>query len=214
MSRVPSRLVLAVALMTLSKWCIASSNTECVTGTSSTMDYCKTNLGGFTILTGAQFGALSVVFDGHWMLYDSNDSIKSCQLIFNTFVLLGQYRAKPWTNSAIQFPGIFEEKTGKKITKKSAPWAGCFFSTPDSYKILESFQKNTRYRYVIENRDTQNAYLSEMTPLAGKGITDAILKHIEISSERTSYKELSEAKQALGISKLDLLFNEARKLLQ
>lgn len=214
MNYITLQLILGITLLTLSKFGVASPNTECVTGSSPNSDYCKTYFGGFTILTGAQFGALSVVFDGHWMLYDPNDSVRRCQLIFDTYVLEGQYRAKPWTNSAILFPDIFEKKTGKKITKKSAPWAGCVFTTNDSYKILESFQKNTRYRYVIENRDDQNAYLSEMTSLAGEQLSDAVLKHIEISSQRTSYKELSEAKQALGVSQLEQFFNEARKLLE
>lgn len=212
MAAIGSKIILAIATLLTSQMVTAEPKTDCVTGNSPSEDYCKTNLGGFHIVSGAQFGKLSVIFDGNWMLYEPNDSVRKCELIYESARLTGEYKSKPWTNTQIQFPEMFEKKSGKKITKRSAPWAGCFFYTPDSYDIVRSFDKNTRYRYVIEGREDQNFYLSEITPLAGTNMSDVILKHAEISLDRTSVKNQVELKEALGVSAFDRVLNMTREI--
>lgn len=206
------KIILAIAISLTGQMVTAQPKTNCVTGNSPSEDYCRTNVGGFFIVTGGQFGAPSIIFDGNWMLYEPNNSSRKCELIYDSARLTGEYKAKPWTDTTIQFPEIFEKKTGKKITKRSAPWAGCFFLAPDSYSILKSFDQNTRYKYVIEGRKDQNFYPSEITPLSGRSMLEVILQHSEISSDRTSVKNQAELKEALGVSYFDRVLDMTRKI--
>ena len=177
--------------------------TECKTEKVGVKDYCKTQLvSNIGIYTGGDFGDLSLVIWGHWMVYDNNSMRKNCFIEVNGVKYRGVYKALMGTGSQILdvTKDAFLKRKGKKITKNNAPWAACHFSTPFSYSIAETFLVNSRYNYQIDGQNKETFYKEEIIPFDAITLKRKFLHHSERSFERTSFDNRRQIQKMFGLS--------------
>ena len=186
---------------------------ECKTGPSPKDDYCRTNFASnISIYTGANFGQLSFVIWGHWMLYDAPNFEEPCSIEFNNKIYTGTYQALKGTDTVIyqSTKDLFFREKGRKVLKDSAPFAGCSFLPSSSYSILESMLDNTRYTYQRGNRAKEYFYREEILILNKQQIKKAVRDHANKSSERTIFDIRERVNNQFKQSTSDQ-FNEIKK---
>ncbi len=186
---------------------------ECKTGASPKDDYCRTNLASnISIYTGGEFGPLSFVIWGHWMLYDPKNFEETCSIEFNNRIYTGTYQALTGTDTVItkSTKDLFFREKGRKVEKDSAPFAACSFLPSSSYSILESMLVNTRYSYQRGNRAKESFYREEILILNENEIKKAVSDHATKSFERTIFDIRDKVSNQFKQTTTDK-FNEIKK---
>ncbi|MDA9931064.1 hypothetical protein N9E91_07445 [Alphaproteobacteria bacterium] len=189
--------------ITLSLYSGSAFATDCKTGDLRKKDYCKTQLvSNIGIYTGGDFGDLSLVIWGHWMVYDNESMRKNCFIEVNGSKYKGVYKALMGTGSQILdvTKDAFLKHKGKKISKDNAPWAACHFSAPFSYSIAETFLVNSRYVYQIDGQNKETFYKEEIIPFDAITLKRKFLQHSERSFERTSFDNRGQIRKIFGLS--------------
>ena len=150
--------------------------TECVTSSSKSDDYCKTQIAhSFTLYTGAKFGQLSLA---QWGGTDQHSASKGkCGLLFDE-----------------------KDIPGNKdyIEKSVYNFTACYFKDKNAISVLQGMMNETRFDYYAPKfrgkNKNQSYYTSDIALgwLSNESITPEIvigayIHHLSISAKRTTY---------------------------